>query len=290
MKYGVIDIGSNSVRLMISLNGKTLYKLVNTTRLAEGMGFNKVLKAQSVDRTVSAVCFFVEKAKLEKVDELYIFATAAVRSATNSEIFVNAVKQRVGYDVDVISGETEALIGRIGAIGNADGGIIDVGGASTEITAVINGKQVYSKSLDLGVVKLKDVCAQDKGKAKLLVLDKINEYGCLPKTEYRGIGGTATSIASMLLELEPYNPDMVDGFKITFDELEKLTDKLYAMTVDERKNLKGLQPARAEVIAGGALMLLCIMEKIGVSYIFASESDNLEGYLELKRRNNEKKY
>ncbi len=290
MKYAVIDIGSNSVRLMININGKTLYKLVQTTRLAENMGSERILKAQSVDRTVSAVSFFVDKAKFEQVDELYIFATAAVRTANNSQIFVKAIKDFTGYDVDVISGEKEALIGRIGAIGNSDGGIIDVGGASSEVTAVIDGEQVYSKSLELGAVKIKDACGQDKGLAQALISEKIKDYNEIPKAEYRGIGGTATSIAGILLELEPYDPLRVDGFRLEVLELEKLVYKLYSMTVEERKLLKGLQPARAEVIAGGALLLLNIIKKIGVSSILISESDNLEGYLELKRSDNEKKY
>ncbi len=288
MKYGVIDIGSNSVRLMLNEKNKTLYKLVTTTRLAEGMGSEKILKAQSVDRTVSAVSFFVDKAKKEKVDKLYIFATAAVRNAVNSGEFVKVVKQSTGFDVDVISGETEAYIGRIGAIGNADGGIIDVGGASSEVTAVIGGNEVFSKSLDLGVVKIKDHCEQDRFKAQRLIENKIREYGLIPKTIYHGIGGTATTIAAMLMELEPYDPDKVDGFYVSLEELEKLTDKLYQTSVEDRKGLKGLQPARAEVIAGGVLLMQNIIKKIGLDGFFVSERDNLEGYLELKRSKDEK--
>ena len=92
MKYGVIDIGSNSVRLMINQDGKTLYKLVKITRLAEGMGDERILKAQSVDRTVSAVSFFKEKAHQEKVAKLFVFATAAVRMAVNKDYFISELK------------------------------------------------------------------------------------------------------------------------------------------------------------------------------------------------------
>ena len=119
MKYAVIDIGSNSVRLMINVDGQTLYKLVETTRLAEGMGSEKLLKAQAVDRTVSAVSFFVKKAKEERANKVYVFGTAAVRNAVNCHQFTKAIKDATGQDVDVISGEMEALIGRIGAIGQS---------------------------------------------------------------------------------------------------------------------------------------------------------------------------
>ncbi len=279
MKYGVIDIGSNSVRLMISENGKTLYKLVNTTRLAEGMGDEKTLKEKPVERTVSAVSFFVEKAKTEKVDEIFIFATAAVRSSVNPEFFTEKVKRDTGYTVDVISGEMEATIGRIGAIGFNDGGVIDVGGASTEIVAVKNNSVIFSKSLPIGAVKIYDFCGQDVKKAREFILKNIEKYGDIPNVDFCSIGGTATTIASIVMELDPYDPNLVDGFEITDKILSDTVDKLYSLTVEQRRSLKGLQPARAEVIAGGALLLLEVIRKIGVDKFTVSEKDNLEGYL-----------
>ena len=287
MKCAVIDIGSNSVRLMLSENGKTLYKLVEITALAEGLGQEKTLKPQPVDRTVSAVCFFVEHAKNQGVSDIMIFATAAVRYAENKQYFIDEIKTRTGLVLDVISGEEEAYIGRLGALGFGDGGIIDIGGASAEITAVKEGKQVYSKSLDLGVVKIKDACLQDKNLAKQLVEKKIAEYGYVPKTTYYGIGGTATSLASMIQELDPYDPSKVDGYVLTKQVLQAWVDKLYSLTVEQREKLKGLQPKRASVVAGGALLLLEIMNKIGIDSITVSEKDNLEGYLINKRGKNE---
>lgn len=283
MKFGVIDIGSNSVRLMISEDGKTLYKLVEITALAEGMGVEKTLKEQAVDRTVSTVSFFVEHAKSEKVDEILIYATAAVRYASNKDYFVKRIKMATGIDLDVISGELEGYIGRLGALSYNDGGIIDVGGASAEITAVKDGTEIYSKSLDIGVVKIKDACGQDKEKALDFITEKIKEYGDIPKVEYYGIGGTATSIASLMQELEPYDPNKVDGFVIKIEELEKWANKLYSLSLEEKSQLKGLQPKRAEVISGGALLLYKILKKIGVNCLIVSEKDNLEGYLIYKR-------
>ena len=87
MKYAVIDIGSNSVRLMISSESLTLYKLVKTTRLAEGMLDNNMLTVEAIKRTVSAVSFFVDRAKEESVENIYIFATAATRKAKNRDEF-----------------------------------------------------------------------------------------------------------------------------------------------------------------------------------------------------------
>ena len=279
MLYAVIDIGSNSARLMMHDGDKTLYKRVKITRLAEDMGEEKILTESAIDRTALAIKEFVDIAKNEKADKIYAFATAAVRYAENSAVFLDRVKSVCGFDVEVVSGDVEADLGYNGALGGRDGGVIDIGGASAEIIVCENGKKVYSKSLDIGVVKLKDKCGQDKRTVFEYVGDKIKEYGYIPHAKFYGIGGTATSIAAIMLKLKQYNPDLVNGYRIQKAELKKLTDKLFSMTIEERRNLKGLQPARAEVIAGGTALMLAVMDKIGLNEITVSESDNLEGYL-----------
>ena len=147
MKYGVIDIGSNSVRLMISVDGKTIDKYVKTTRLAENMEADNNLQIDSIERTACAVSFFVDKAKEVGADKIYIFATAAVRQAKNKQVFLSQVKDLTSIDVDVIQGELEAKLGAMGALNGCDGGIIDVGGASSEVMVIKNGeKTVYGKA------------------------------------------------------------------------------------------------------------------------------------------------
>lgn len=284
MLYGVIDVGSNSVRLMISNGLETISKKVKTTRLAEGMS-NGYLTANAINKTATAVCEFVSMAKEQAVDEIYIFATAAVRVAVNSKDFLDKVYSLCKMSVDVVSGELEAQLGLLGALSGKDGGIVDVGGASSEVAVIKSGKNVYSKSIKLGAVSLKDTCGQDYLSSKKFVIDKISEYGKVLPSDFYAIGGTATSIAAIFLECEPYDPKKINGFKISAKDLSSLTLKLYKMSVQERQKLKGLQPERAEVIAGGALILLEIMNKIGVDYVTVSESDNLEGYLAKKMEN-----
>lgn len=282
IKYGVIDIGSNSVRLMISDGGNNVKKYVKSTRLAEGMGTANLLNINSVERTVSAVSFFVDKAKSENVKDIYIFATAAVRNATNKSVFTDRIYQLENIKVDVVSGEKEAYLGRIGALGLGDGGIIDVGGASTEIGVVVNGDAVYSKSINIGAVKVTDECGQDMRLAKEYVCDKIKEFGKVPLQSFCGIGGTATSVGAMVLELEPYDPQIIDGYVLKISDLEIIVNKLYSLSIEERQKLKGLHPDRAKVIANGSLILLEIYKYLGIKEIKISERDNLEGYLTLK--------
>ncbi len=287
MKYGVIDIGSNSVRLMISENGQTIKKYVKTTRLAENMEADNNLQDIPMERTACAVSFFVNMANEQGVDKVYIFATAAVRQAKNKQVFLSKVKDMTEITVDVIEGEIEAKLGAIGALNGGDGGIIDVGGASSEVLIVKNGEIIYSKSLNTGAVKLFNLCGQDKEKILNLVEKAIDEYGEIPESTFYGIGGTATSIASMDLTLKEYDPNLVHGHSISIDKIVKLRDKLLNMSVEERKNIVGLQKERAEVIAGGVAIVYEILKRANARIIIISESDNLEGYLDIKRRNYE---
>lgn len=282
MKYGVIDIGSNSVRLLMSENGKTLYKKVITTKLGEGLSLFPVLKETAILRTVNAIKELQSYALLDGADKVYSFATAAVRSATNGNVFVDNVFRETGICVEVVSGEVEAFLGLSGALNGKDGGIIDIGGASSEITVSKNGSTVYSHSLDLGVVRLCDLCGQDETSIRSACKEKIVEYGVVPDADFYAIGGTATSLAAIDLELEVYDPKKVHGHRLTKENLNRLAKKLVSMSVEERKKLKGLQPARAEVIAGGAILLEEIVKMLKTDFVTVSENDNLEGYLAYK--------
>lgn len=279
--YGVIDIGSNSVRLMIADGKGTRYKKTKITKLAEGFGEDSMLKQNAIERTVDAIRFFYEEALLVGANEIYAFATAAVRRAANKTEFTDKVYKACGIKVDVISGEKEAAYGASGAL-DGDGGLIDIGGASSEITVVKSGSPVYTYSLDLGTVKLKNACGQDKDKLTALIDEKIKLYGDVPKSDFTAIGGTATTVCALLQELEPYDPKKVEGYIIKKKELSELSDKLFTLDLEEKERLKGLQKERADVIAGGTLLLLKIMEKLSVYEIKVSEKDNLEGYLKAK--------
>ena len=159
--YAIIDIGSNSVRLMTMADGKVFYKVLITTRLGEGLASSNLLKAESIERTARAVETLQKKAKDEGAKNVYAFATAAVRSAKNCKDFVQRVDELCALKVDVVSGEMEAELGAKGAVGKRDGALIDIGGASTELIVQKAGAIVYKKSIDVGAVRLKDLCGRD---------------------------------------------------------------------------------------------------------------------------------
>lgn len=280
MKISAIDIGSNSVRLALVSDGKTLYKRIRTTRLGEGLSFSGSMKDEAIERTALAVADFVNCAKAEKTDKLYAFATAAVRSASNKAQFLARVKELCGLEIDVISGETEAKIGILGALGNNDGGIIDVGGASTEVTFRAGGRTVYSKSVNVGTVRLFDLAARNKQQLLRIISEKIEEYGefSAENVNMRAIGGTATRLAAIKHNLLQYTPEVTDGTNFTVGELEKYADGLLSTSV-EIIRANTICSASAEVIGGGCLLLAEIMKKLKIKSLTVSERDNLEGYI-----------
>ncbi len=280
MKISAIDIGSNSVRLALVSDGKTLYKRIRTTRLGEGLSFSGSMKDEAIERTALAVADFVNCAKAEKTDKLYAFATAAVRSASNKAQFLARVKELCGLEIDVISGETEAKIGILGALGNNDGGIIDVGGASTEVTFRAGGRTVYSKSVNVGTVRLFDLAARNKQQLLRIISEKIEEYDefSAENVNMRAIGGTATRLAAIKHNLLQYTPDVTDGTNFTVGELEKYADGLLSTPV-EIIRANTICSASAEVIGGGCLLLAEIMKKFKIKSLTVSERDNLEGYI-----------
>ena len=287
-KIAVIDIGSNSVRLMLLANGKVLYKILNTTQLGEGLAHSNLLKAEAIDRTAKAIAEFYQKAKADGVERVCAFATAAARSAKNSVEFTAKVKELCGLEIEILSGEEEAEIGILGALGNKDGGIIDIGGASTEIIVKTDGQIIYEKSVDIGVVRLKDMCGRDYAALCKAAKTAVEGFGKVPTGQtMHAIGGTATTLAALALRLTKYNADKVTGFVMTGEEIAEMAKTLCQMSVEEIMQNPCVPQKRAEVVAGGAVLLATIIQMLGFKKVAVSDSDNLEGYAKLRGYINE---
>ena len=278
-KFAVIDIGSNSVRLMMIANGKVLYKTIKTTRLGEGLALSSRLCEPAMNRTLVALSAFMEQAKADGAEKTFAFATAAMRSAENGREFAKLVETKIGLEIEIISGEEEAQIGILGALGKTDGSIIDIGGASTELIVQKDEKITYRKSLDIGVVRIRDLCDRSKLRVRELSLSTVKAYGSptLYGKTY-AIGGTATTIAALLLNLEKYDGNAVSNVVVTKEEVGNLADELFSKTVDEIAAHPCVDKLRADVLAGGVEWLYVIMEYLGVDKLYVSDGDNLEGY------------
>lgn len=286
MKIAVIDVGSNSVRLAMVSDGKTIYKRLATTRLGEGLSVTGKLSAEAIARTVAAVANLSAEAQKDGADKVYAFATAAVRSAPNGYEFVEKLKKDCGIQAEVLSGETEARCGVLGALQGKDGGIIDVGGASTEIILQKGGKTVYSESIDIGTVRLHDLAGRDREKLERVIEEKLSAYKNIKShgSEFCAIGGTATRLAAIKHGLKEYNPQITHGTVLTTDLLEKYSNALLTAPIEEIR-ANSICKNSADIVGGGCFLLYSVVKKLCLSKVTVSESDNLEGYLALKEGN-----
>ena len=291
----IIDIGSNSVRIRISSNGNVFFRDTITTQLAKDMKDGK-LCYKSVIRTFEGLDRLIFKAK-ECSAEVFAFATAAVRNSVDGKDFTDEFFRRYGFKVDVLSGEAESETGINGAIGNGDGTVIDVGGASTEIAVKENGKIVYARSVPVGAVVLTDNAQRDLEKAKAFLAPIIEKFGCVPKVGFSGesdkagdciigngggkvyaIGGTATSISFMMSGDKAYDRDRNHGRILGGKALSDFCELLYSMTSEEIESRFCVPKKRADIIHSGALILSTVLKYIGSERAIVSENDNLEGY------------
>ena len=279
MKYAVIDVGSNSVRLMVSQDLERIYKKINTTRLGMGLALTGRLDNERMIETADAIEQYVKEAQAEGCGEIFVFATEAVRSASNRDEFVNMLALK-GIAIDIVSSEDEAKLGFAGAYTNGVCCVLDIGGGSAELAVGDKSGLSYAKSLPIGLMRIYDRCQEDSKAIDDFVASTIREYGQLPTFDYLlAIGGTATTFVAIKEKMTTYDPKVVDGYVLTKNDVDEMTARIQAMDMQERIALAVLEPKRATVIERGGRLLAAIMSMLGHDSLVVRESDNQEGYL-----------
>jgi exopolyphosphatase/guanosine-5'-triphosphate,3'-diphosphate pyrophosphatase len=296
-KIAAIDIGTNSMRLLLCEYGKQGFghkeKHLIVTRMGQGLSASGVISEDAMKRNLDALSVFKAKAELYGAQEIIAIATSAVRDAENREEFVNAAKEQTGIEIKVISGDLEADLGITGVVNDyiaesADILVIDIGGGSTEL--VLGGVQgvKYSKSVNAGTVRMTErfITSHPLIDHETMNLNKnlmqlfeepISHLKKLNIKKAVAIGGTATTIAAIYHSMCIYDPQKVHNTVIDFAYLQNLLEKLKNMTVEQRYEIKGLQKERADVIPAGIIIMIHIMKSLGLQCYVASENDNLEG-------------
>lgn len=299
MKLGAIDIGTNSMRLLICdyENGKihNREKYVKVTRIGDGVDKTKMISEKAIERNIKTLKEYREILKKNNVSKVEIIATSAIRDSKNSQEFVDKAEKITGIRPVIIDGDIEAELGFFGVKNLIDRNdytlIIDIGGGSTEFTlADKNEEIIFSKSENIGVVRLTERCIKNdpptekelfylNSEVDRVIRDTIKILRTYRINRIIGIGGTATSIASMIQELEPYSMEKVHKFVIEYKELIKQYERLKCKKLQEKQMIKGLQIERADVILAGVMILKTIMEMIEFDKVYVSEYDNLEGMI-----------
>ena len=298
MKIGTIDIGTNSMRLLIAeyKEGKIVNrkKYVNTTRIGQGVDSNGYITNEAIERNINALVEFSNICKEENCKEVYCMGTSALRDSKNKELFIKLAKDKANINVDIISGEKESNLGFMGVLQGVENLedilVIDIGGGSTEFIIGNKNGIRFAKSENVGALRMTE---------KFLKQDPINENEFKNMSDFIyeeikdtlkyiekdgvqkivGIGGTITSLSAINQEMESYSMDKIHNSKITLSEIELILQNLKKMTLNDKKTLKGLQPKRADIITAGVEILYTIMKNIEIDEIIVSEYDNLEGLM-----------
>ncbi len=284
---GVLDVGSNSVRLWVGqwAQGRpvSLHTQKVTTRLLSGMA-DGLLCPESIDRTAQAIALLADRARALGALQVEGFGTSAMRDGRNRDVLI-ALARQSGVELRVLSGEEEAGLAYGGAAPQGRRGVLDIGGGSTELLAGRDGVPLAAFSAQMGAVRLAEVLGRNLqphsllDRARQALIPAWDAVSSCPVDGWVGVGGTITSLAAMDLALVPYDPNKVQGHPLTFQTVQTQFYRLCSLSLDQRKALPGLDPLRADIIPYGAAILLAFFQLSGVDRLVASEQDNLLGYV-----------
>lgn len=291
----IIDIGTNSVRLLMAEKDekgewKTLRKELRSTRLGEGMTDKATIGQGAKERTLSAVEEFTAMAKLEGAEDIFAYGTSIMRDASNGEEFADEVTAASSVPVRILSGKEEAYYSYIGAAGTSGviTSVVDIGGGSTEICVGFGTDVGARHSFRLGCVRCSKqfdtTTARGRAELKKHCFTLFRETDLMESMRnvkrWIGVGGTVTSLASMLQELEVYDSLKVQDYVIHPEDVSKILEKLSKMSYDDKCHMKGLLPSRADIIVAGVVILDSLMEYFALSEITVSDRDLSEGLLD----------
>lgn len=294
MKIAAIDVGTNSCRLLVVdyIQGELqeIKRGLITSRLGEGVDKNKLLKKDSIERTLAAITDFIKETEKLGVKELRIIGTSALRDVKNSEKLVDVLYKRTGKKISIVSGLEEANLIATGISLNLKNYlIIDIGGGSTEFIWSKN-KDLQLISLDIGAVRMTERYVSNpslplKESQVLTIKEVIKEKLAkelkqkIRGTEAIGVGGTITTLAAMALGLKEYNRQKIEQCQLETDTIIKLLEKLRKKDLKARKKIPGLQPERADIIIAGTIILQSIIEYLNLGQLLVSEQGILEGII-----------
>jgi exopolyphosphatase / guanosine-5'-triphosphate,3'-diphosphate pyrophosphatase len=293
-RVAVIDIGSNSTRLLVAeVDGgrvTPIERRSTVTRLGRGVDLTGRLANEAVEAACAAVDPYVatlQELGAERVDAI---ATSAVRDAENGGAFVAELRERFALSARVLDGKEEARLTYLGATSEHSPRVptlvIDIGGGSTELI-VGEGREIeWHTSLQAGVVRhterhltsdppapveLEGMAADLRGLIEAAT-------GEAPSAqEGIAVAGTPTSLAAIELELEPYDPKRVHGHKLELPSVQRMLSRLAAAPLEQRATIRGLHADRAPTIVAGVVTLVEVMRAFRLEEITVSEHDILYG-------------
>ncbi|GAA5227708.1 DUF501 domain-containing protein [Paeniglutamicibacter antarcticus] len=307
-RVAAIDCGTNSIRLLIadtdqSAAGPVLTDVVREVRLVrlgQGVDATGEFADEALERTFAAIDEFAVMIREHGATNIRFVATSATRDARNRDKFVAGVRKRLGVDPEVVPGETEAALSFAGAtsvVETTPGShilVIDLGGGSTEFVLGDGNGPVASRSMDMGSVRLTERFwgnemptseGIEAARAQVnAVIDEAQQSVDFTLVErIVGVAGTITTITAAALGLDHYDSQRIHGAEVKIKDLESSVGFLLGADRETRTALGYMHPGRVDVIAAGALIFGCILERVAqategrITTATASEHDILDG-------------
>jgi len=300
-----VDCGTNAIRLLVADTSvrpfRTLERLMRFTRLGQGVDATGRLADDAIDRTVAVLREYREVMDRLGVERVRATATSAARDATNPDAFFGPAERVLRTRPELIGGEEEARLSFRGATADIErvGGeadelllVMDIGGGSTEFAVGVPGREPEAViSFDIGCVRLTEKflrtdppTAVELSQAISVVhayLDDLTRE--IPRakeaTRLVGLAGTVATVAAVEIGLATYDRDRIHHFELTRDAAEDVFRTLATEGPADRVHNPGLEPERADVIVGGAAILVTVMRHLGFNSCLVSESDILDGLI-----------
>jgi exopolyphosphatase/guanosine-5'-triphosphate,3'-diphosphate pyrophosphatase len=299
VNVAVVDIGSNSTRLLIATlrDGRVAAELArrtNVTRLGAGVDRDGRLRDDAMARVFAVLDDYRREIDEHHCERAVAVLTSAVRDSANGEQFSGAVRDRYGLDPHVLSGDQEAQLTYRGATSERDPAdrtptlVLDIGGGSTEMIIGSGGEVGFHVSTQAGVVRQTERHLRDDpptgAEVDALVDDVQRILRDHVPAEQRSavrhgiaVAGTATSLGAIAQALDPYDPEKVHGYRLSAAECDRILGELLAMDLAQRRQVAGLHPDRAPTIVAGVLIFREVVRLFGLQEIEISEHDILRG-------------
>jgi exopolyphosphatase/guanosine-5'-triphosphate,3'-diphosphate pyrophosphatase len=303
-----LDVGSNTLRLIVarversvrSSHGKegghwryqVLARGLATPRLGRGLTPGGKLDETAKQAAFERAADFVGRARDLGAASVVLAASQACRKAVDGAVFVARLQRELGLErAEILSGEQEARLSRLGALSRLTGGtegawLADVGGGSSEFLPLEPHEAENPLSLELGAVSLTErhikgdpPTAEELKAAAGYALQVLEPVRHMPIKRLVATAGTAATLASLVLGLEAYQPERVDNLVVTREELDAQISRLAAMPLSSRKRVTGLEPERADIILAGLIVLNSILTITELNRLTVMDAGLLEGIL-----------
>jgi len=300
LRVAAIDCGTNSVRLLVADVDRAACRLsdvdrrLEIVRLGQGVDATGRLAAEPLARTLRALRSYQKIITEASASAVRMVATSATRDAANAGEFVAGVRDILGIEPEVLSGDDEARLSFTGATEELTGEVAapylvtDIGGGSTEFVLGGPGAATAAVSVNIGCVRMTerhlrhDPPSGSEIAAALADIDAALDVaaGRIPVSAARtlvGLAGSVTTVAALVLGLDSYQAEKIHHARVSVAAVRAVTASLMAQTRSERRQLGVMHPGRVDVIGGGALVLTRIMERFGFDEVLVSEHDILDG-------------